>query len=95
MCYTKSNFKRYGGENVIKTDELRGIIAKNGLSQTDVAKMIGVTPKTFYEKMKNGVFGSDEIQIMIDELHINNPMLIFLLKSNLKRYYKEERWKNY
>jgi DNA-binding XRE family transcriptional regulator len=62
---------------VIKTDELRGIIAKNGLSQTDVAKMIGVTPKTFYEKMKNGVFGSDEIQIMIDELHIDNPMPIF------------------
>lgn len=46
---------------MIKTNELRGIIAKNGLSQTDVAKMIGVTPKTFYEKMKNGVFGSDEI----------------------------------
>ena len=62
---------------MIKTDELRGIIAKNGLSQTDVAKMIGVTPKTFYEKMKNGVSGSDEIQIMIDELHIDNPMPIF------------------
>ena len=62
---------------MIKTDELRGIIAKNGLSQTDVAKMIGVTPKTFYEKMKNGVFGSDEIQIMIAELHIDNPMPIF------------------
>lgn len=62
---------------MIKTDELRGIIAKNGLSQTDVAKMIGVTPKTFYEKMKNGVFGSDEIQTMIDELHIDNPMPIF------------------
>ena len=62
---------------MIKTDELRGIIAKNGLSQTDVAKMIGITPKTFYEKMKNGVFGSDEIQIMIDELHIDEPMSIF------------------
>ena len=63
---------------MIKTNELRGIIAKNGLSQTDVAKMIGVTPKTFYEKMKNGVFGSDEIQIMIDELHIDDPKPIFL-----------------
>ena len=62
---------------MIKTNELRGIIAKNGLSQTDVAKMMGVTPKTFYEKMKNGVFGSDEIQIMIDELHIDDPMPIF------------------
>lgn len=66
---------------MIKTDELRGIIAKNGLSQTDVAKMIGVTPKTFYEKMKNGVFGSDEIQIMIDELHIDNPMPIFFARK--------------
>lgn len=44
---------------MIKTDELRGVIAKNGLSQSDVAKMIGITPKTFYEKMKIGVFGSD------------------------------------
>lgn len=66
---------------MIKTNELRGIIAKNGLSQTDVAKMIGVTPKTFYEKMKNGVFGSDEIQVMIDELHIDDPMAIFFAKE--------------
>jgi len=62
---------------LIKTNELRGIIAKNGLSQSDVAAKIGITPKTFYEKMKNGVFGSDEIQIMIDELHIDDPISIF------------------
>mgnify|MGYP000114264660 FL=1 len=62
---------------MIRTDELRGIIAKNGYSQSDVAKMIGITPKTFYEKMKIGVFGSDEIQIMINELHIKDPISIF------------------
>lgn len=62
---------------MIKTDELRGVIAKNGLSQAKVAEMIGVTPKTFYDKMKSGVFGSDEIQIMIDKLNIENPMDIF------------------
>ncbi|MDW2799861.1 DUF739 domain-containing protein [Clostridium boliviensis] len=62
---------------MIRTDELRGIIAKNGLSQSDIASVIGITPKTFYEKMKNGVFGSNEIQIMIDELHIEDPMAIF------------------
>lgn len=66
---------------MIKTDELRGIIAKNGLSQSDVAEKIGVTPKTFYEKMKNGVFGSKEIQIMIDELNIEDPMSIFFAKE--------------
>lgn len=62
---------------MIKTDELRGIIAKNGLSQSKVAEAIGISPKTFYEKMKNGVFGSDEIQIMIDLLKIENPVEIF------------------
>lgn len=65
---------------MIKTDELRGEIAKNGFSQSDVAKMIGVTPKTFYEKMKNGVFGSDEIEIMIEKLNIRDPMAIFFAK---------------
>jgi hypothetical protein len=62
---------------LIKTNELRGIIAKNGYSQSDIAKMIGITPKTFYEKMKIGVFGSDEIQIMIDNLKIEDPITIF------------------
>ena len=65
---------------LIKTDELRGEIVKNGFSQSDVAKMIGVTPKTFYEKMKNGVFGSDEIEIMIEKLNIKDPMAIFFAK---------------
>lgn len=62
---------------MVNTDRLRGIIAENKKSQTDVAKMIGVTPKTFYLRMKKGVFGSDEIQIMIKELHIENPVEIF------------------
>lgn len=66
---------------MIKTDELRGIIAKNGYSQSDIAKMIGVTPKTFYEKMKNGVFGSDEIQIMINNLQIEDPISIFFAQE--------------
>lgn len=66
---------------MIDTDELRGIIAKNKMSQVDVAKMIGVTPKTFYLRMQKGVFGSDEIQIMIDELHIENPMEVFFKKK--------------
>lgn len=66
---------------MVRTDELRGIFAKNNKSQTDIAKLIGVTPKTFYMRMQKGVFGSDEIQIMIDELHIENPMDIFFAKT--------------
>ena len=59
---------------MIKVNELKAEIIKNNLTQADVAKMIGVTPKTFYTKMKRGVFGSDEIQIMIKNLNIKNPM---------------------
>ena len=66
---------------MIKVDELRGIIAKNNYSQAGVAKKIGITPKTFYEKMNKGVFGSDEIEIMISLLHIDNPADIFFAKE--------------
>ena len=62
---------------MIRTDDLRGIIAKKGYTQADIARMIGITPKTFYEKMKSGVFGSDEIQIMIEKMQIDNPIEIF------------------
>lgn len=62
---------------MIRTDKLRGKIAECGFSQQEVAKMIGITPKTFYLKMKEGVFGSDEIQIMIEKLNIENPVEIF------------------
>jgi transposase len=66
---------------MIRTDELRGIIAKNGKSQRDVATAIGVTEKTFYLKMKKGDFGSDEIEKMIDFLQIENPVDIFFAKQ--------------
>lgn len=66
---------------MVDTNKLRGIIAENGKTQSDVAKMIGITPKTFYTRMDRGVFGSDEIQIMIDKLHIQNPMDIFFAKE--------------
>lgn len=67
--------------NMVDTNKLRGVIAENGKTQSDVAKMIGITPKTFYTRMDKGVFGSDEIQIMIDKLHIQNPMDIFFAKK--------------
>lgn len=66
---------------MVKTDELRGLIAKKGLSQAKVAQMLGITPKTFYNKMKIGVFGSDEIEKMIDKLNIDSPADIFFAKK--------------
>lgn len=62
---------------MIRTDDLKGLIAKNGLSQRKVAKMLGMTEKTFYDKMKKGIFDSDEISDMIAILHISDPVHIF------------------
>ena len=62
---------------MILVHDLLGLMAKQGLSQADMAKRIGVTPKTFYTKMKKGVFGSDEIEKMIQILDIKDPARIF------------------
>ena len=43
---------------MIDTNKLRGVIVENGKTQCDVAKMLGMTPKTFYSKMKKGVSNS-------------------------------------
>lgn len=66
---------------MLNTNKFLGVIAENKKTKKDVAKMIGVSPKTFYLRMQKGVFGSDEIQTMIEELHIDNPMEIFFAKE--------------
>lgn len=62
----------------MNTAKLRGIIAERGFSQREVAKQIGISEKTFYSKMKNGVFGTDEADRMIELLKIEDPASIFL-----------------
>lgn len=61
----------------MNVSKLRGIISERGLSQRLVAKEIGVTEKTFYSKMKKGVFGTDEVEKMIELLQIEDPASIF------------------
>ena len=62
---------------MVATEKLRGIIAERGMSQRKVAVHLGMTEKTFYSKMKKGVFDSDEMDQMIDLLGITNPVEIF------------------
>lgn len=62
---------------MIRTDKLAGLIVERGMSQTGVAKALGMHPKTFYAKMHKGVFDSDEIQKMISLLSIDDPLAIF------------------
>lgn len=58
--------------------KLKGVIAEQGYSMRDVAIGINMQEKTFYRKMKKGVFGTDEAEALIKFLKIKNPIDIFL-----------------
>ena len=62
---------------MIDTRALKNIIFSRDMTQKDVAKHLNMAPKTFYAKMKKGVFGSDEMEGMIELLSIENPIEIF------------------
>lgn len=62
---------------MIAINKLRGIIAERGMTQKQVAMELGMAQKTFYNKMKRGVFGTDEVDKMVDVLSIDNPAEIF------------------
>lgn len=70
-----------GGVLLILTNELKGKIISKGFTQDQIAKTLGMTPKTFYSKMKKGVFDSDEIQAMIEILEIDKPLEIFFASN--------------
>ncbi|PMC81390.1 DUF739 domain-containing protein [Anaerococcus hydrogenalis] len=61
----------------LRRDELKGIIVSKGKTQKDVADYLDMSEKTFNTKLKNGIFGSDDIDKMIDFLEIEDPMWIF------------------
>lgn len=65
---------------MLDTRALKAEMVRNGYTQKQMAETIGVSEKTFNLRMKSGVFGTDEVEKMIDVLHIKNPMAIFFAK---------------
>lgn len=66
---------------MVHVKKLRGKMAEKGRTGVDMARVINKTPKTFYDKMKKGVFDSDEISAMVEDLEIENPMEIFFAEE--------------
>ena len=66
---------------MIAVNKLRGIIVENGMTQKEVAEKLGMSQKTFYNKMKKGVFGTDEVEKMVSVLSIENPTDIFFANN--------------
>jgi len=76
---------------MIRADLLNAEIARAGLSKSDVARKIGITPKTFYAKEKKGVFGSDEIEKIVRVCKIEDPMPVFF--PDFVTHQETELWK--
>ncbi|WP_302273597.1 hypothetical protein [Acidaminococcus intestini] len=71
---------------MIDTNALRGIIVSRGVSGKDVAAVLDMTPKTFYLRMRRGIFNSDEMYKMVEYLKISNPAEIFFEFDVLFQY---------
>lgn len=60
---------------------LKSEMVKNGFTQQSLAKELGISPRTLYNKFKSGDFGTKEIEIMIPLLNLKDPMSIFFTNS--------------
>lgn len=60
--------------NVLK---LKALIVERGMTQTQVAKKLGISRKSWYDRMSRKKFDSDEIYKLIELLDIDNPTPIF------------------
>lgn len=68
---------------MIAINKLRGAIAEKGFSQAQIADKISITPNTFYRKMREGVFLSNEIEAIQQLLSLNDAEMcsIFFAKD--------------
>lgn len=65
---------------MLDVNALRAEMARNRVTQKKLSKAIGISEKTFISRMKKGVFGTDEAQIIADTLKLSNPASIFFAK---------------
>lgn len=80
MISYKLKIRKGESKRMVDVNKLKSIIVLREKTQGDVANYIGISSKTFYLKMKKGVFGSDEIEKMIEYLDIEEPVPIFFAK---------------
>lgn len=65
---------------MVLVNELKGKMRAKGYTQKNLAKELGMSAKTLNNKLNKGIFGSDEIEKLIQVLEIQNPLEIFFAK---------------
>lgn len=62
---------------MINTRELKAAMAREGLTQTKLAELMGIAPSSLSMKLKNSTFKYSELITMVGILHLENPGAIF------------------
>lgn len=65
---------------MLDRNALRAEFVKNGMTQKEVAKAIGLSESSMVRKMNNDSFSTEEAQRMIDLLNIPEPSCVFFAK---------------
>ena len=66
---------------MFNANEFKAAMVRKGYTQKKLAEEIGISEPSIYRKIKNGSFGLDEAQKIIDVLGIENPEDIFFAKE--------------
>ena len=62
---------------MLDANALRAEMIRYGYNNSTMAKELGITSRTFATRIKTGDFGSKEIEVMMEKLHLDDPMSIF------------------
>lgn len=66
---------------MVDTKSLKAEMVRKGVTQEDVAKQLNISSRTLSSRMSKGIFGSDEIEKLVNILDIKDPMSIFFAKE--------------
>ena len=66
---------------MVNVNEIKAYMAREGVTQKELAKALNISERTLSRKFNNGVFGSDEMELMITRLKIKKPAEIFFAKK--------------
>lgn len=62
---------------MVNSNELKAEIVRKGYTQKQVAERMNISTKTLSNKLRKGVFGSDEIEQLMSILEIKDPVPFF------------------
>ena len=66
---------------MIDVQGLKAEMVRHDYTQAKLAAELGISTRTFYNKLKAGEFGNKEMEIMIEKLKLKDPMSIFFAKK--------------